>query len=281
MNQMQNAYLPVKAQIVDIIQETFSDDLDIKTFRIKLEDGLVMDFWPGQFVEFSIPGVGECPFGFASSPLEKDYFDITIKRTGKVTDRIHSLDVGANVWIRGPFGNTFPLEMMEKSSLLFISGGLGLAPLRPFIQVVLDKGNRGKYDKIDMLLAARTSADHCFAYDYSHWRDVPNTTVLQTIDKEEPGWEGLVGFPHQLVKEMTLDLSNLYAIVCGPPMMIKAVQNTLTERGLPLDRLYTTLEMRMTCGVGKCGKCNIGNKYVCTDGPVFSMAELSKMPDEY
>ena len=281
MNQTPNAYLPVKAKIVDIIQETFSDDLDIKTFRIKLENDLVMDFQPGQFVEFSIPGVGECPFGFASSPLEKDYFDITIKRTGKVTERIHSLDLGANVWIRGPFGNTFPLELMEKSSLLFIAGGLGLAPLRPFIQYVLNERNREKYDKVDMLLAARTAKDHCFAYDYSHWRAIPKTTVLQTIDRDEPGWDGLVGFPHNLVKEMELDFSNLYAIVCGPPIMIRAVQHSLTEMGLPLDRLYTTLEMRMTCGVGKCGKCNIGNQYVCTDGPVFSMAELSQMPDEY
>ena len=281
MNQTPNAYLPVKARIIEIIQETFSEDLDIKTFRIKLEDDRVMNFMPGQFVEFSIPGVGECPFGFASSPLEKDYFDITIKRTGKVTDRIHSLDVGANVWIRGPFGNTFPLELMENHSLLFVAGGLGLAPLRPFIQYVLDEDNRGKYDKVDMLLAARTGDDHCFAYDYSHWRAIEETTVLQTIDRDEPGWDGLVGFPHNLVKELTLDFSNLYAIVCGPPIMIKAVQQSLTDMGLPLDRLYTTLEMRMTCGVGKCGKCNIGNKYVCTDGPVFSMEELSKMPDEY
>jgi len=281
VNQTPNAYLPVKARIIEIIQETFSDDLDIKTFRIKLEDDRVMNFLPGQFVEFSIPGVGECPFGFASSPLEKDYFDITIKRTGKVTDRIHSLDVGANVWIRGPFGNTFPLELMENHSLLFVAGGLGLAPLRPFIQYVLDERNRQKYDKVDMLLAARTGDDHCFAYDYANWRAIEKTTVLQTIDRDEPGWDGLVGFPHNLVKELSLDFSNLYAIVCGPPIMIKAVQQSLTDMGLPLDRLYTTLEMRMTCGVGKCGKCNIGNKYVCTDGPVFSVEELSKMPDEY
>ena len=281
MNQIPNAYMPIKAKIVDIIQETFSDDLDIKTFRIKLENDLVMDFQPGQFVEFSIPGVGECPFGFASSPLEKDYFDITIKRTGRVTERIHALDVGADVWIRGPFGNTFPLELMENSSLLFVAGGLGLGPLRPFIQYVLDERKREKYNKVDMLLAARTAKDHCFAYDYPNWRTSPNTTVLQTIDRDETGWDGLVGFPHNLVKELSLDLSNLYAVVCGPPIMIKAVQQSLTDMGLPLERQYTTLEMRMTCGVGKCGKCNIGNKYVCTDGPVFSMAELSKMPDEY
>ena len=276
-----NPYLPMKARITEIIQETFSPDLDVKTYRIKLEDDKVMDFLPGQFVEFSIPGVGECPFGFASSPLQKDYFDITIKRTGKVTDRIHALDVGANVWIRGPFGSTFPLELMENSSLLFIAGGIGLAPLRPFITYVLDERNRKKYGKVDMLLAARTAKDHCFTYDYPEWRATEKTTVLQTIDRDEPGWDGLVGFPNNLVKDMTLDFSNLYAVLCGPPIMIKSVQGALMEMGLPLERLYTTLENRMTCGVGKCGKCNVGNKHVCTDGPVFSMAELAGMPDEY
>ena len=276
-----NSYLPMKARIEEIIQETFSEDLDIKTYRIKLEDNKVMDFLPGQFVEFSIPGVGECPFGFASNPLQKEYFDITIKRTGKVTDYIHALDVGSTVWIRGPFGSTFPLELMEKSSLLFIAGGLGLAPLRPFITYVLDEKNRAKYDKIDMLLAARTSKDHCFSYDYADWRAIPKTTVSQTIDRDEPGWDGFVGFPNNLVKDMPLDFSNLYAIICGPPIMIKSVASALTEMGLPLDRLYTTLENRMTCGVGKCGRCNVGCKHVCLDGPVFCMTELAEMPDEY
>ncbi|MCL2579277.1 MAG: FAD/NAD(P)-binding protein [Oscillospiraceae bacterium] len=276
-----NPYLPKKARIEKIIQETFSPDLDVKTFRLKFEDGQLMDFLPGQFVEFSLPGVGECPFGFASSPLQKDYFEITIKRTGKVTERIHTLDEGASVWIRGPFGNTFPLEKMEGANLLFIAGGLGLAPLRPFIQYVLDDSNRTKYGNVDMLLAARTSGDHCFAYDLPVWNEIDRTSVRQTIDRDEPGWKGLLGFPHNLVRDMPLDFSNLYAVLCGPPIMIKAVQAALMEMGLPLNRLYTTLEMRMTCGVGKCGKCNIGHQYVCVDGPVFCMEELAQMPGEY
>lgn len=278
---MNNPYLPLKTRIEKIIQETFSPDLDVKTFRLKFVDGKPMEFLPGQFIEFSVPGVGECPFGFASSPLEKDYFDITIKRTGKVTDRIHSLSEGDHVWVRGPFGNTFPLEMMESSDLLFIAGGIGLAPLRPFIKYVLDERNRQKYGKVDMLLAARTPTDHCFVYDYANWRATERTTLQQTIDFEQPGWDGLVGFPHNLVKDMKFDFSKLYAVLCGPPIMIKAVQNTLIEMGMPLSRLYTTLENRMTCGIGKCGKCNVGHQYVCIDGPVFCMAELSEMPDEY
>jgi len=281
MSQIANPYLPIKASIEKIIQETSSPDLDVKTFRLRFADGAPMDFLPGQFIEFSVPGVGECPFGFASSPLQKDYFDITIKRTGKVTSAIHALDEGSTVWIRGPFGNTFPLELMEGSDLLFVAGGIGLAPLRPFIQYVLDDSNRGKYGKVDMLLAARCAADHCFTYDYDDWRATDRTTLRQTVDRPEPGWNDLVGFPNNLVGDMPLDFSKLYAVLCGPPVMIKAVQKSLMELGLPLERLYTTLEMRMTCGVGKCGKCNIGHQYVCVDGPVFCMSELSEMPDEY
>ena len=281
MKQSINPYLPRKTRIEKIIQETQSPDLDIKTYRLKFVDGSVMEFLPGQFIEFSIPGVGECPFGFASSPLQKDYFDITIKRTGKVTNRIHALDEGDYVWVRGPFGNTFPLELMEGSDLLFVAGGIGLAPLRPFIKYALDERNRAKYGQVDMLLAARTPTDHCFTYDYEEWRAIDKTTVSQTIDRDVPGWNGLVGFPNNLVKDMTFDFSKLYAILCGPPIMIKSVQTALMEMGMPLDRLYTTLEMRMTCGVGKCGKCNIGHQYVCVDGPVFCMDELSTMPDEY
>jgi len=278
---MNNPYLPVKTEIIEIIQETFSDELDVKTFRLKAADGSRMDFMPGQFVEFSVPGIGECPFGFASSPLEKGYYEITIKRTGKVTDMIHSLKAGDSVWIRGPFGNTFPLEQMEGSDLFFVAGGLGLAPLRPFILYALNEQNRKKYGKIKMLLAARTGRDHVFSYDYKSWRGAEETLINLTIDNPEPGWTEKVGFPHNLVKDMEFDFNKMYAILCGPPVMIKAVQGSLMEMGLPIDRLYTTLEMRMTCGVGKCGKCNIGKQYVCIDGPVFCMAELANMPAEY
>ncbi|MCL2165705.1 MAG: FAD/NAD(P)-binding protein [Clostridiales bacterium] len=276
-----NPYLPARAEIMEVIQETFSVDLDVKTFKLRFADGRPMEFMPGQFVEFSVPGMGECTFGFASSPLIKDYFELTIKRTGKVTDAIHALHAGDSVWIRGPFGNTFPLGLMENNDLFFVAGGLGLAPLRPFILYALNEENRKKYGKMQMLLAARTSKDHCFAYDYAQWRSVADTSIDLTIDNPEPDWHEKVGFPHELVKSMQFDFSKMYAILCGPPVMIKAVQTSLMEMGLPIDRLYTTLEMRMTCGVGKCGKCNIGKQYVCVDGPVFCMAELANMPTEY
>jgi sulfhydrogenase subunit gamma (sulfur reductase) len=277
---MTNPYLPRKAEIMDIVQETGSD-LDVKTYRLKFSDGMGMDFMPGQFVEFSIPGVGEAPFGFASTPLEKSYIELSIKRVGKLTNALHSLKKGSKVWIRGPLGNTFPVKDIEGNDVFIVAGGLGLAPLRPLILYMFDERNRDKYGKVDMLIAARTPEDFIYMNEYESWKKIKNTDITLTIDNMVDGWKEKVGFPHNLIKEMDVPVKNSYAVLCGPPIMIKFVSNTLIEMGIPRERILTTLEMRMTCGVGKCGKCNIGNKYVCIDGPVFSMADLSEMPDEY
>ena len=275
-----NPYLPIKAEILEIIQETTSD-LDVKTFKLKFADGYKLEFAPGQFVEFSVPGVGEAPFGFASNPMKNDTIDITIKRTGTLTNAIHALKEGDSVFIRGPFGNIFPAKKFEGNDILYIAGGLGLAPLRPLITYMIADENREKYGKIRMLLAARSSNDFIFYREYEEWRLIPNTEVTLTIDNDEPDWKERVGFPHDIVAEMSFSTEKTYAILCGPPIMIKFVSQKLIEMGMPRERIYTTLEMRMTCGVGNCGKCNIGHKYVCIDGPVFSLAELEEMPNEY
>jgi len=275
-----NTYMPQKAEIIDIIQET-SSDIDIKTFRLKFAGGGTMDFMPGQFVELSVPGIGEAPFGFASSPLEKEFVELSIKKVGMVTEAIHSLKPGSNVWIRGPFGNTFPVKEMEGSKILVIAGGLGLAPLRPLILYMLSGQNRDKYLDIQMLLAARSTADFIYRRDFPEWEKAKGVSIIKTIDRPEEGWDGKVGFPHVLVSEMDIDIERTYAVICGPPIMIKFVSAKLTELGIPKEKILTTLEMRMTCGIGKCGRCNIGHRYVCIDGPVFSMAELSNMPNEY
>lgn len=275
-----NPYLPLKAEIVNIIQET-SSDLDIKTYRLKLVDGGTLDFMPGQFVELSIPGVGEAPFGFASSPLNKEYVELSIKRTGMVTEAIHSLKTGSKVWIRGPFGNTFPVKEMEGSKIFIVAGGLGLAPLRPLILYMFNEKHRSKYQGIQMLLAARSPGDFIYSSEIEEWKKVKDTDITLTIDRPVEGWNEKVGFPHNLVKEMNIDFTNTYAVLCGPPIMIKFLNQTLMELGVPRNKILTTLEMRMTCGVGKCGKCNIGHKYVCIDGPVFNMDQLDKMTSEY
>lgn len=278
---MSNLYLPVKAEVVDVIQETTSD-IDIKTYKLKLvNDVKNMDFMPGQFFEFSMPGFGEAPFGFASSPLDKDYFEVSIKRVGLVTEAIHNLKIGDIVWIRGPLGNTFPLDLMKESNVLIIAGGLGLAPLRPLIVYILNSANRDNYGKIQMLIAARSTGDFIYKRNFKEWANAVNTEIILTIDKPEEGWDGKVGFPHNIIEEMNINFDNTFAVTCGPPVMIKSVSAKLIEMGFPKSKIYTTLEMRMTCGVGKCGKCNIGHKYVCIDGPVFSMAELADMPQEY
>jgi NAD(P)H-flavin reductase len=235
----------------------------------------------GQFVELTVEGVGEAPFGFASSPLEKGYVEVTIKRTGTVTDALHRMSTGDHVWIRGPFGNTFPVKEMEGRNIMYIAGGVGLAPLRPLIAYVFDPSNRDRYGRIDMLLAARTPGDFIYRDQYDEWAAERDTRISLTIDRPADDWTGLVGFPHNLIADMDLAFDSTIFILCGPPLMIKAVAEKLHAKGCPKDRLITTMEMRMTCGVGKCGKCNIGRRYVCVDGPVFTLAELGEMPNEY
>ncbi len=276
---MKNPYESQRAKITEIIQETGSD-IDIKTFIVEPEsDG--WGFRPGQFVEIAVPGVGEAPFGFASSPFEPERLAFTIKRVGLVTEALHNLQAGDSLWLRGPFGNTFPSDAMRGHNMLFVAGGLGLAPLRPLIMEVLDERCRKEYGKVQMLLAARSRQDFMFLRDFPQWEQQPDTEVLLTIDREEPNWEGAVGFPHQVIDSLSLEAEETVAVVCGPPIMIKAMVTKLGELGLSPQRIFTTLEMRMSCGVGKCGKCNIGHRYVCVDGPVFRMDELADMPDEY
>ncbi|MDS1029989.1 FAD/NAD(P)-binding protein [Bacillota bacterium LX-D] len=277
---MKNPYIAQKTEIMEVIVET-SSDLDVRTYKLKLDEGQEMKFMPGQFVELSIPGIGEAPFGFSSSPLESSQIEVTIKKVGSVTEAIHNLKPKDNLWIRGPFGNTFPVKEMEGSDIFYIAGGLGLAPLRPLILYMLHDTNRAKYGQIQMLLAARSTGDFIFKREYDDWAKSPNTNLTLTIDRPEEGWQGQVGFPHMLLPEINFNYSNAYVVLCGPPIMIKAVASKLQEMGVPTEKIVTTLEMRMTCGVGKCGKCNIGHQYVCIDGPVFSMAQLAEMPDEY
>ncbi len=274
-----NPYIPIRAKILNIIQETKSDTQDVKTFILAPEEPIT--FSPGQFVELTVPGIGEAPFGFASSPIVQDTIQLCIKRTGYVTDNLHRLQQGDYVYIRGPYGNDFPIQKMEGFDIFYVAGGLGLAPLRPMIELIFLPENRPKYGKINMLLAARSTKDFLFKYDYERWSKYPNTDIKLTIDNPESGWDGLVGFPHNLVGDIPFDIQNTYAVLCGPPVMIKSLSDTLCRMGIPKSRILTTLEMRMTCGIGKCGKCNIGHKYICVDGPVFSMEELDNMPSEY
>ena len=228
----------------------------------------------------SVPPIGEALFSITSSPTEKNFMEFSIKRCGAVTEYLHGLEVGTEIGIRGPYGNNFPVEdELKGKDLLFIGGGIGLAPLRSVINYVMD--NRDNYGQVDIVYGARTSGDLVHTKDiFENWPSRPNTNVHLTVDREEEGWDGHVGFVPSYIKELGFD-TNKVALICGPPIMIKFVLQGLEEIGFKKEQVYTTLELKMKCGVGKCGRCNIGDKYVCKDGPVFRCDEIQELPDQY
>jgi len=235
---------------------------------------------PGQCAMVSVPGVGECMFSITSSPTNMEYMEFSIKKCGCVTEVIHSMEAGAQVTVRGPYGRNFPVEEDFKGKdLLFIAGGIGLAPLRSVINYV--RHYRANYGKVVIVYGARSMDDLVdFEEIKTEWMNEPDFNVYLTIDRPQDGWDGHVGFVPAYVKELGLD-PNMTAVLCGPPIMIKFTLAGLLELGFEKSRVYTTLELRMKCGVGKCGRCNVGDKFVCKDGPVFRMDQLDELPDEY
>jgi len=236
---------------------------------------------PGQFVEFSLLGHGECTFCIASSATRKGYFDCSIKRAGIVTADIHSnLDEGEEVGIRGPYGNWFPVDDIKGKNLLFVGGGIGLAPLRSLIQYCID--NRADYKDFTILYGARTSSDLCYKEEIKEWQANPSLKVILTIDKAEETWNDNVGVVPKILEEVVKPtVANTKVITCGPPIMIKYTLMSLDKLGFDPKDVITTLEMKMQCGLGKCGRCNIGSTYVCKDGPVFTYAQMRGLPDEF
>ena len=266
---------------VGIITEITEQTPDVKTFRVEApEGGKVFEHKSGQCAMICAPGVGEGMFSITSAPTNKEYQEFSIKRCGVLTDYLHSLTVGSEIAIRGPYGNNFPVDTdLKGKDLLFIAGGIGLAPLRSVINYVFDK--REDYGKVDILYGARSADDLVYLPEIENtWKNQKDTNVYLTIDREQEGWDGHVGFVPSYLKEIGFD-NNKTVLVCGPPIMIKFVLQGIIELGFSKEQVYTTLELRMKCGVGKCGRCNIGSKYVCKDGPVFRCDEVDELPDEY
>lgn len=266
---------------VAVITDVRTDTPDVKTFRVLTPDGKKpFEHMPGQCAMLSIPGVGEALFSITSSPTNREYMEFSIKKCGCLTSWIHMLEPGQQITIRGPYGNGFPVETeLRGKDLLFIAGGIGLAPLRSAINYCLD--NRENYGKLQIIYGSRSKDD---LVDYQEiideWMKAENVEVNLTIDREQEGWDGHVGFVPNYVKELSPDLG-MTVLMCGPPIMIKFSLAGLKELGFTDTQVYTTMELRMKCGIGKCGRCNIGNKYVCKDGPVFRFDELGELPDEY
>lgn len=266
---------------IGVVTDVRRDTPDVKTFRVVGTDGKkLFEHMPGQCAMVSIPGVGESMFSITSSPTNKEFMEFSIKKCGCVTEVIHSLEPGAQITVRGPYGRNFPVEEDFKGKdLVFIAGGIGLAPLRSVINYV--RHYRANYGKVTVIYGARSSADLVDIDEIKNeWMNEKDFNVYVTIDREEEGWDGHVGFVPTYVKEINPD-PNATAVLCGPPIMIKFTLQGLLELGFSKERIFTTLELRMKCGVGKCGRCNVGSKYVCKDGPVFRMDQLDEMPDEY
>ena len=276
-NDYKDVLLPQTAVVTDIRTDT----PDVKTFRVVTPEGKIpFDHMPGQCAMLTVPGVGEAMFSITSSPTNTEYKEFSIKRCGMLTEALHAMEPGQEIGIRGPYGKPFPVDTEFKGKdMLFIAGGIGIAPLRSVINYV--RAHREDYGHIDVLYGSR-SADDLVDYQemQQEWANEKDFSVYLTIDREQQGWEGHVGFVPSYLKEIGFKPTST-AIICGPPIMIKFVLAGLVEMGFNKTQIYTTLELKMKCGVGKCGRCNIGSKYVCKDGPVFRFDEIDELPNEY
>jgi NAD(P)H-flavin reductase len=270
--------IPQIGVVTDVCRET----ADVKTYRVeKPGGGKLFEHQPGQCALLSVPGMGEAIFSITSSPTNKDYMEFSVKRCGAITTYLDDeIEVGQEIAVRGPYGNHFPVEdKLKGKDILFIAGGIGLAPMRSVINYMLDK--RADYGSIDIVYGARSKEDFVRYQELTEiWPKEPKTKVHLTIDKPQEGWTGNVGFVPAFLKALQFKPDKT-VLLCGPPIMIKLCLAALIEMGFQKNQVYTTLELKMKCGIGKCGRCNIGKKYVCKDGPVFTCDQLDEMPDEY
>lgn len=274
----ENPLLPYLATIQDVINLT----PDVKLFKLELNDPDIrdsFDYKPGQFIFVSAFGVGEAPFGLTSVSHRKDGLEVAIRQVGTVTASLHQLEPGAIVGVRGPFGNHFPLDEYKGKIIFIIGGGIGFAPLRPIIITILD--NRDNYGDLVIINGARSPQDLVFAPEFDAWATAPGTKLELTVDAGDDKWTGRVALIPAVVSELKLSPENAIAITCGPPIMIHFTLIELRKLGFADNQIITTLEGKMKCGLGKCARCNVGEKYICQDGPVFSMEQISELIEQF
>lgn len=279
---MKNPYLPTPMRIDRVVVET--EDKNIKTFSLSFlnkEDEANFNYVPGQFAELSLLGKGEAPFGMASSPTQSGCLEFTVNKIGVVTTALHSMEPGETVGIRGPLGNGYPIEDLKGKDIVIIGGGFGFSTLRALTNFMLDERNRGSFGDITVIYGARNPGLLLYKEELPEWEKRDDLQLYVTVDKGDEDWKGNVGVVPAIAKETAPCADNAYALVCGPPIMIKFTLPVVQELGFSPERVLLSLEMRMKCGLGKCGRCNVGNKYVCRDGPVFTLAQLNHLPAEY
>ncbi len=281
---MMNPYLPFPVRIDEINIAT--EDKSLKTFKfifLNKDDETKFAYQAGQFAELSIPGKGEIPIGIASSPVEKGFVTFTVNRAGLVTTHLHKMKVGDIMGIRGPLGNCYPWEMLEGKNILIIGGGFAFTTLRSSIIYLLHPDNRSKFGDINVVYGARSPGMLLYREELSEWEKRDDINMHITVDgTDDPDWKYNVGFVPTIVEQKAPNGdADTYAIICGPPIMIKFTQPVLEKLGYDHDHIIMSLENRMKCGIGMCGRCNIGKELVCKDGPVFTLNQINQTPREY
>jgi NAD(P)H-flavin reductase len=256
---------------------------EIRTFRLGFceadaREAFFQNYRVGMFGLYGLPGAGESTFCVASPPTRTDYIECTFRRTGRVTAALQDREVGQTITFRGPYGNSFPIDDWKGRNVLFIAGGIALPPVRSVIWNVLDR--RDEFGDVAIVYGARTVADLVYKHELAQWQDRSDVNLVTTVDPggQTDDWKGKIGFVPTVVKELAPSASNCVAVVCGPPIMIKFTLPVLTDLGFAAADIFTTLENRMKCGIGKCGRCNVGSVYVCKDGPVFTVEQLRTLP---
>jgi len=271
MNSHRNPYSPIETEVLDVITETSL----IKTFQLKPKEPIV--FAAGQFVELTIPGVGEAPFTPSSRSSITEELYLTIMKVGRVTEAVHHLKKGDTVGLRGPLGTGYPIELFRDKEILVIGGGCGFAPLRSLMYSLLERAN--EFKKLIFCGGCKSVEDLLYRRELEQWAERPELDVKLTVDVGDASWKGRVGMVTSLLDEVDLDCAQGVAIACGPPVMMKFITEKLEEMGFQDQNIYISMEKNMSCGIGKCGHCRVGTYYVCQDGPVFSYDKIKKIPD--
>jgi sulfhydrogenase subunit gamma (sulfur reductase) len=275
-----NLYKPDLMEVLNVERQT----PDVKSVRVRFRDSdraRDFSFRVGQFGQFSVFGSGESTFNICSSSTWKDYIEFCFRRTGRVTETLWQIEKGDTIGFRGPYGNGYPMEAWEGRNLIFIGGGIAMPPIRCAVWYALE--NRAKYGEITVVYGARTVADLTYATELDEWSRHERVRVVRCVDPggETADWKGEIGLIPHVLERAKVPAENAIALVIGPPIMIKFTLPVLDRMGLRDEDIYTSLENRMKCGVGKCGRCNAGGVYVCKDGPVFTMRQLRSIPNDF
>ena len=269
----ENPYRPIKAKIEKIITETSN----IKTFILRPEESIKFD--AGQFMQVTVPGIGEAPFTPSSDPKNTGSIEFTIMRAGMVTSKLHQLKEGEYLGLRGPYGKRYPIESFHGKEVYIVGGGVGLAPLRALLFAL--KHEIDLLNKIEVRFGARTPSDISFKKAIEDWKKWKNTNIVISVDAAEPGWTGNVGLVTTILKDNDVNVKNSVAIVCGPPIMMKFVNKRLLDMGFADNSIYLSMEKNMSCGIGKCFHCNLGKYFCCKDGPVFTWDQIKDIPEPW